>query len=183
MIRTAVVLLALAALCTPLHAQPDSLLRPGDRIRVTVPQAYNDPVVGTLAGRLPGVLTVARTVGGAADTVNIPLALVRQLEVSRGPLPRGRSVRRGMVRGLAAGVMVGAIFGGIQAVGADARQGSDSNEAAQSAKMAAQLGAIGLAVGGLLGLRERERWERLVLPTLQVGVRGQAPSLAVSLRM
>lgn len=167
MIRTAFVLLAFATFCTPLAAQRDSLPRPGERIRVSVPQAYNDAVVGTMVGTLPGMLTVARTREGAADTVNLPLALIRMVEVSRGHLPRGQGVRRGMLRGLAAGVMVGALLGGIQALGVDEREGSDVNEFRESARKAAQFGAVGVVVGGLVGMRERERWERVVLPVDQ----------------
>jgi hypothetical protein len=165
MIRTALALLALATLCTPVAAQRDSLLRPGDRIRVSVPQAYNDPVVGTMAGTLPGMLTVARTREGAADTVNLPLALIHRVEVSRGHVPRGQGIRRGMLRGLAAGVMVGALLGGVQALGVDEWEGA--NEFGESARKAAQFGAIGVVVGGLLGMRERERWEGVVLPVEQ----------------
>jgi MFS family permease len=167
MIRTAVVLLALATLCTPLAAQRDSLLRPGDRVRVSVPQAYNDPVVGTVAGTLPGMLMVARTRQGAADTVNLPLALIRTVEVSRGHLPRGQGIRRGMLRGLAAGVTVGALLGGIQALGVDEWEGAGTSEFGESVRKAAQFGAIGVVVGGLVGMRERERWERVVLPVDQ----------------
>lgn len=167
MIRTAFVLLAFATLCTPLAAQRDSLLRPGDRIRVSVPEAYRRPVVGTMAGTLPGMLTVARTREGAADTVNLPLALIQTVDVSRGHLPRGQGIRRGMLRGLAAGVVVGALLGGIQALGVDEFEGARTNEFGESARRAAQFGAIGVVVGGVVGMREREHWERAVLPVDQ----------------
>jgi hypothetical protein len=176
------VILTLAALCPPARAQDVSRLEPGDRIRVTAPQAFRAPLVGTVAETAPDMLTLARG-GDAVDTVNIPLALVRKVEVSRGHLSRGRGMRRGAVQGLAAGVVVGALVGGILGVGVDAREGENVNEVSESLTSAAQFGAIGLVVGGLMGMRERERWERLALPDVSVGVQGRSRVLAFSLRI
>ena len=180
--RTALVVLALtlATLGAPLSAQRDPVLRPGDRIRLSVPQAFSAPVVGTLVGTSPGHLHVFRT-EGRRDTVDIPVALVRTVEVSRGQLPRGQRVRRGLVRGLGAGVMVGAVLGGALAMGVDEREGQEANEAASSARFALGFGAVGLAAGGLLGMRPRENWERLVLPAFSVAVQG--PSVTFSFRI
>jgi hypothetical protein len=180
--NTIPMLLALATVCTPLAAQSELPITTGDRIRVSVPDAYRAPVVGTLVARAPDVLTVARTRQGVADTVNIPMALVRSVEVSRGRLSGGQGVRRGLVRGLAAGAMVGAALGGIQSMGIDEREGNDVSEVGEAAKMAAQFGAIGLVAGGLFGMRERERWERLSLPTVNVGAGAQPGSVALSLK-
>ncbi|HYR06356.1 MAG TPA: hypothetical protein VEQ60_01230 [Longimicrobium sp.] len=176
------VILSLAVLCAPLHAQDASRLQPGDRIRVTAPQAFRTPVTGTVAETAPDVLTLARG-GGAVDTVNIPMALVRKVEVSRGHLSRGHGVRRGAVQGLAAGVVVGALVGGILGVGVDAREGENVNEVSESLTSAAQFGAIGLVAGGLMGMRERERWERLALPDVSVGMQGRSQVLTFSLRI
>lgn len=183
MLRTILIVLAVATVCTPLRAQDELRVEPGDRIRVTAPQAFRSPVVGTLVGRAPDMLTVARRTGGGADTVNIPVAVVSQLEVSRGHLSGGQGLRRGALRGATAGVVVGAILGGALALGADEQDGKEANEFAEAAQMGAGFGAIGLVVGGLLGTGERERWERILPPTVSVGVVHRAPSLMVSLRI
>jgi hypothetical protein len=127
------------------------------------------------------VLTVARS-GDRTDTVDIPMALVRTVEIRRGHLSRERGVRRGALQGLAAGVTVGAPVGGILGLGVDERD-ENVNEVAESARSAAQFGAIGLVVGGLMGMRARENWQRLELPTVSVGLRGQSQVLTFSLRI
>jgi hypothetical protein len=175
--RTLFGILALAILGTPLDAQTDPAFRPGTRIRLSVPEAFRDPVVGTMVERSEVALTLARADGGRADTVNIPLVMIRSVDVSRGYGSQGSGVRRGALVGLGAGVMVGALFGGVQAMGADEFGGSSVDEAAESGKFALRFGALGLAVGAISGLRVHERWERLALPPFSVGVRGQSPSL------
>lgn len=92
-------------------------------------------------------------------------------------------MRRGALRGVAAGVVVGTILGGALALGADEQDGKEANEFAEAAQMAAGFGAIGLVAGGLLGARDRERWQRVTPPTVSVGLRNRAPSIEVSLRI
>jgi hypothetical protein len=181
--RTLPAVLALVLLCTPLHAQPAPTVQPGDRIRLNVPEAFRDPVIGTVVESSAGTLTLARSDGGRADTVNIPVVMIRSADISRGQFSRGSSVGRGAVIGLGTGVMVGAVFGGVQALGADEFGGSGVDEVSTSAKFALRFGALGLAAGAIFGLRGRERWESLALPDVRVGVRGQAPSVTVSLKL
>ncbi len=108
--RAVLVTAALAMLCPPLQAQQDSLLRPGARVRVEVRLEFRDPVVGTLVAMPPGVFSIARG-GERTDTIDIPVSLIRKVEVSRGQYSRSQGVRRGLATGLAAGVAVGFLLG------------------------------------------------------------------------
>lgn len=176
--RLILAVIMFGAFCTPVHAQQDSL-RQGDRIRVGAPQAFRDPVVGTLVGRPPGMLSIARA-SGRRDTVDIPVSLITTVEVSRGQLEPSQGLRRGVTRGLAAGVVVGAVLGGILALGQEARSEDTSvDELTATLGGAAVLGAAGAVVGGVVGTRKRERWERVPRPA--VTFRGGSPAVTVSL--
>lgn len=165
--RIAFLAVALLALAAPAFAQE---LQPGARVRVTAPVVRGSSrLVGTVASmdsarivlRLdPDARQTAR-----GDTISIPLALVRQVEVSLGRnAGRGRreGVRTGAITGVALGTALGLVLG----------SGSDPNGTRSpwttALWLAPAAGALGAGAGALVGTSQPEQWR--VVPHSIAGV-------------
>jgi hypothetical protein len=142
---------------------------PGDRIRVSAPQVFARPLTGIYLGSGSGRVVVQEDVQ-RQDTVEIPLELVRRVEISRGyPSSTMERVRRGALQGLGGGLLVGGSIGLIRGYGAQYRNpDAGVNVPAVTARTAARLGVVGTVLGSAFGLRARERWERLPISRLAV---------------
>jgi hypothetical protein len=148
-LRLAVAVVAIGALVTAARAGAQSIADPipGARVRITLPDsARQDPfmpkahrVVGTLARATSD--TVWLQIAGP-DTLRVPRGTLRRIEISRG-VSRARSA---LQYGLMMGVTVG-VYGFSRADDADSRRD------------AIGIGAIGVAIGTIIGgLRPYERW-------------------------
>lgn len=149
-------LLSLAVLATVLHlASPlqaqDTVLRPGDRIRIGL--ATGGQRVGVFQAVQDADL--AFRVGGSPEVA--PLSSIRLLEVSRGRRP---------------GILTG-VLGGILGAGVGGVLGCLANKDDYGVFCAGQDDTrvvIGAAAGGLVGaalgawLGRRDRWEPIPLP-------------------
>jgi hypothetical protein len=152
-IASLVAALVLAAPIT-LLAQQESLLAPGDRIRVTAPSLGVEQLVCALSAFSPDSVVVE----DRGTLLSLPLASVTKLEVYRGQQSRAG---KGAVTGLLVGGGVGALFGLI-AAGAE---GAETGYVLGGALIFAGLGGgVGALVGAGVGQRRLvERWEPVLL--------------------
>ncbi len=162
-ITSLVVALILTA-SADLFAQQEPPVAPGDRVRVsrlgTVP-----PLVSTVLAFKADTLVL-----DAEDRVaplEVPLSLVKKVEVSRGQ-------KSNAVSGALWGGLVGAAFGAI--LGVAAWSGSDSDDFISFGPEAVAVGAgvlggVGAGVGLLIGAATRsDRWEEVPLDRLRVNM-------------
>jgi len=140
----------LMALPGNINAQVQSILQPGQRVRVThhcgtVVECRTD--IGAVLGLRADTLMMRR--GGLP--MAIPLDTFRRLEVSRGK--RNHLVRGGAI-GLLAGVLLGGLIGGLDG---DCTHEWGSLCAAAGAMV---VGSVGLVIGlGAGASMTSERWE------------------------
>ncbi|HEX8694593.1 MAG TPA: hypothetical protein VF746_19370 [Longimicrobium sp.] len=178
-------LLAAALALAPAEAAAQELA-PGTRVRVTAPIASrNSRFVGTVAAADSARLTVrldpAVRQAVPGDSVVIPRALIRRVEVSLG-----RSVARrshAAATGAVAGAFVGVGLGLVLAERHNDNEEQTLHNPWETASVTGPLGAAaGAAVGYLIGQRAREEWRRLP-GYASVGVPpGGGIAVAVSLR-
>lgn len=169
--RCAVALLPLALLlsaCVPLRGNrvsPASLLIPGQRVRLTVPESRDYTQTGTLvalSGDSVTMLRVGRAVGRsgpAEDTVRQTLALgaVFRLEVSRGR-PR-REPYLPAVGGAALGGALGVLVVWAAQCGGDETMWCEPDTKSPAFRWTVfGAAAAGSIVGGLMGCFRAERW-------------------------
>jgi hypothetical protein len=165
--RIAFLAVALLALAAPALAQE---LQPGARVRVTAPIVRGSSrFVGTVASMDSGriVLRLDPTVRQDArgDTISIPLALVRRVEVSLGRTT-GRGRRDAARTGALAGVALGTALGMVLGSGSD--QNGAKNPWTTSLWLAPAVGALGAGAGALVGTSQHEQWR--VVPHSLAGV-------------
>jgi hypothetical protein len=144
-----------------LLAQQESLLAPGERVRVTAPSiGVHERVCTFSALRRDTALVMDR-----GTLLALPLASVTKLEVSRG---RGSRAGKGAVIGLLVGTGAGAALGVIDLAGED--------EVAEYLFVfyAGLGGGVGALLGAVLGAVSRvDRWEPVRLYPVRVGLRSQ----------
>jgi hypothetical protein len=147
-----VAVLALAALTAgPAVAQDSLPLRPGDRVRITLPRlpARTQPRVYT--GTLVALRGQAISVGIRRDTTTFALDSVLALEVSRGRVTRERTTA---AVGAALGLVVGFAIGHLR------HPAAEDPDAGQIATVTVIGGFLGTAAGVAVGLQMKtDRWE------------------------
>jgi len=160
---------------------PASLLIPGQRVRLTVPESKDYRQVGTLVALSGDSVTIlrARRGGATQDTVRQTLALsaVFRLEVSRGR-PRRHPFLIG-VGGAALGAADGFGLRGLYYLRCLSWQSSTHcDESAEESAMvtwAVAGGVVGGVLGGLSGFFPAERWSGVPMEQLRQVRVGIAP--------
>lgn len=146
----------------PALAQPAPPLTPGAQVRVNSPSAAGRYVVD---GHNPQTLTLRDSAGAL---VNVPMASVTELAVSRGRRPAGARALRGAGFGLLIGAGSGAIIG--FASGDDPAGFISFTAEDKALGLGVVLGAGGAVVGSLIGLLSRgEHWEDVPLNSVRAG--------------
>ncbi len=170
--------LAVALLFTTLvdlFAQQGSSLTPGDRVRVSR--------FGTVAPVVCIVLsmkadTLVLDAEGRVETLEVPLALVEKVEVSRG---KESNAGKGAIRGGVVGASFGLVF-----AGAILLDGGSDKEVVSVAFLAAFTGA-GMLVGTAIGaVSSSDRWEEVPLDGIRIGpssVHHDGLEVSVALRL
>lgn len=162
-------LLALLALIAPVEvfAQQEPIVAPGDRVRVL--WLGTAPLVSTVLALKADTLVLAVEDRGAP--LELPLALVRKFEVSRG----GSNALRGALIGAGLGLALGA---------ADALGQNDGDLIGPEVVMAV-LGGAGATLGLVIGAMSRsDRWEEVPLDELRVSLMPhKTPALTVSMSL
>jgi hypothetical protein len=146
----------------PLLAQQESLLAPGERVRVTAPGiGVHERVCTFSALRRDTALVMER--GGTL--LALPLASITKLEVSRG---RRSRVGKGAVIGLLAGAGAGVLLGALDLA---QEEGGAEYVLLGWAGLGAGAGAL---FGAVLGAVIRvDRWEPVRLYPVRVGLGSQ----------
>jgi hypothetical protein len=147
---------ALALVLTPMLARAQyTEAQPGARVRIEAPGVVAGRFEGTVLSRDSGVVRVGSP---NAAPVDVPMARITSLEISRG-----KSRWAGVGRGAGIGLPVGLVLGLIAATGdADARtywdvSGRDTLSRGEVIGYAAFAGVLwGGAIGALV---PKERWE------------------------
>jgi hypothetical protein len=153
-IASLVAALLLAAPFT-LLAQQESVLTPGDRIRVTAPSIGIEQLVCTLSAFSPDSVVVE----DRGTLLSLPLASVTKLDVYRGQRSKAG---KGAVTGLLVGTGAGTLFGLIAAAASDVEE---TEYALGGALIFAGLGGgVGALIGAAVGQRRPvDRWEPVLL--------------------
>jgi hypothetical protein len=142
----------------------------GTRVRVSssAPWFSGPPSVARVLGQRGDTLSVQPE--GTQDSIALPLGLITQLEVSAG---RRSHVGKGMGLGFLAGASVGAIFGAATYTASNCfvlcGPGFDA------AAYGVVGGLIGTVLGGFIGARQTENWERVAVTARRVGFRLAPP--------
>ena len=161
-------------------AGPATLLRPGDRIRIT--QVGEDPRAAILVAQNPEELVVQ---GPKFETDEaVPFRQITRLEVSTG---RHRNVLEGMGLGIgiggAAGLLLGAVAYPERCTGMCIMAGSRGESAAMGGAL---LGTLGFVVGTLAGIVSHDSWQRVPLDgeraPATIGLQASARGVGVALR-
>lgn len=136
------------------------------RVRVGVPDIQTRPLFGTVQSVRGGTLTLLRddSLSAPAPTIDIPLTLIRRLEVSRGR--EARSTTRPIVRGAMWGAIVGIAFGAVWGLAQEQEEGvgSDLSIVKGAATYGLGFAVIGAGAGLVLAPREAEIWQTVSLP-------------------
>ena len=172
-------LLACSAGALPLLGQTEASitrLTPGARVRVTLPN--DEPRAGVVVTRSADTLVVRWD--ALAQTAAIPLGQITNLELSTG---RHRPMAKAAGWGAAIGAGAGAILGAATYSPCDGfdcivTPGSRSEATAYGA---AGGGVLGLLIGGLVGLKSHEEWERVSFTPRIASSRSVGTGLLVSL--
>jgi hypothetical protein len=176
-IASLVAALVLAAPPT-LAAQQESLLAPGERIRVSAPALGIEQLVCTVSAFSPDSVVVE----DRGTLLALPLVSVTKLEVYRG---QRSQAGKGAVTGLLVGGGAGALFGLI-AVGASEAGDWGAGYVLGGALICAGLGGgVGALIGAGVGQRRLvERWEPVLLYPSQGRLPPPAgPRLAIGLSL
>ena len=205
--RTFLIATLLAASASALHAQAEAPtdLQPGARVRVAVPLRSEGRVITATRGWTVGtvqsidgqsmVLRVQRPEGVMEE--QIPFDVITSVEVSRGVASESDSERRGRIRGAKLGAAVGA--GASAFIYLVTRDDGVSSGFAESPECTGAcsimewtplnavrnvvvMGGLGALLGGHIGKRAREVWERTPKPPLDLRSRADGGT-AVSLTL
>jgi hypothetical protein len=157
------------------QSSPSVLVEPGARVRVTYPARRVRE--GMVVSSASDGLVVRWT--GTAESERVPFSAPIQLEVSRGKGP-SHALRRsaiGLIAGLGAGWLVGS-FVTTENCHNDTTSPACSNKKDPSyvpfsdhgPAGALTGGVLGAVVGGALGLRRSEMWQRVAVGQTRVGM-------------
>ncbi len=148
----------------------DTSIAPGDRVRVTAPSMDLDKGVGTVAALETETLVVS--IEERADALEVPLAVVRKLEVHRGQ-------KRKTVTGATIGGLSTLAVGGVLMALWCSTEECDATGQAVWLLFSALPGA---GIGALIGLAiQTDRWENVPLDDIRVGLLPGTPhAVAVS---
>ena len=173
--------IALLACCVaqPLLGQTGASiarLAPGARVRVTLP--HEEPRAASVVTRTADTLVVRWA--DLAGMARLPFGQMTGLEVSNG---RHRSLAKGAGWGAAIGAGAGAILGALTYSPCD---GFDcivtpSSRSEATAYGAAGGGVLGLVIGGLVGLKPHEEWERVSIAPRIASSRSVDAGFSISL--
>ena len=179
-ILISVLALLMLALSADLIAQEAMPIKPGDRVRVKTkiierspwPHAVYDKIVGTVVGFRTDTLVL--NVEGLSNPLTVPITSLNRLEVNRGQ-------RRGGPLGAFIGLVSGAAFGWLLGSTEASLEGPPAEYVG-----AVVFGGIGFVVGAVVGPGTTDRWEKVPLDKLRVGIlpsynRGLAFSVSLAL--
>ncbi|MFN8178225.1 MAG: hypothetical protein U0167_09860 [bacterium] len=163
--RTVGLLVLLCALFnSPSLAEDTPTLRPGMRLRVTAPDQFSQPIVGTFVAEEPNALVVQ----AGAERIAVRRTAIQRLELSE----RRSAKKTGALVG--AGVGTGLVIGMLVSV-CNSDFGCENPEADRIAAWFAVGGGLGAVIGA--GLAPGERWVELRRPSL-----GDRPGTVSGLR-
>lgn len=157
-LRHLLLVAACLAALAPAAARAQGEVRPGVRVRVLAPSAADTLFTGRVVALDSASLLIAP--GADAGSLRVPLAEVRQIEVSRG---RARATLAGAVSGGFAGAAGGYVLARLAGGGGPCEYVCGAAEAGS----AILGGAIGLVVGALIGSDHEhgpERWRGVPVP-------------------
>jgi hypothetical protein len=167
-IASLVVALVLTA-SVDLFAQQEPPVTPGDRVRVS--WLGDAPLVSTVLALRADTLVL--DVEGRVAPLELPLALVKKVEVRRGQKSNaGRGARTGGLLGAMFGLLVGVVAW----TGCDSDDSSDSCESAVEGIGVVAIGVgifggVGAGVGAIIGaLSTSDRWEEVPMDRLRVSL-------------
>lgn len=140
-----------------LFAQQGLPVTPGDRVRISTLGTAPPLVCTVLALKADTLVLDARD---GVETLEVPLALVKKVEVSRGK-------KSNIGPGAIAGGLTGAVFGAICASG----PGGYSCGGSDAKVVALAITAAGTGIGALIGAASKtDRWEEVPLTDIRVGL-------------
>ena len=152
--RAAGLLVFLCALLnSPSLAEDAPTLRPGMRLRVTAPDQFRQPLVGTFVADEPNALVVQ----AGAERIAVRREAIQRLEFSE----RQSSKKKGALIG--AGVGTGLVLAMLLSL-CSSDLGCENPEADRIAAWFAVGGGLGAAIGA--GIAPGERWVELRSPSL-----------------
>lgn len=187
----------LLLLATPLAAQ--SVLAPGMRVRVSVPVVRNSVEGASFAawetGTIKSVDSTALVLQtGEAEEIDIPLSVIRRIEVSEGRMTSSEGWRDGARKGAIAGGGVVLTLSGITLVtrgleDPDCSKGSCREPfflpmtKSGMVRNLAIATAAGAGLGVLFGSRAEERWTAVNLDVVEFAIGGDMRGTGVSLSL
>ena len=142
-------------------AQDSPPIKPGDRVRVQVCTPVCEPrVTGSVLELRSDALVVNPE--RSADTLQVALALLGVVEVSRGQKSHA-------LAGLGIGFLGGAAVGAVGGALVDCQSSVDLGEGFCVIALAGVSAGAGLVLGGMIGLGwKTERWKEVPLDQLRV---------------
>jgi len=174
---TALVIALFLMLFNCVFAQEALPLKPGDRLRVTAPKLNLEREVVTFVALREDSLIVERThLARRQDSIvsiniamDISLSYITHLDAR----VRKRNVGKGALNGALVGALVGALAGAVAGLGI----GSDDCSGGcvgGAAGIGAGIGALaGGALGALAGIPKKDRWKKVPLNQLHMGIVSQ----------
>jgi hypothetical protein len=161
-------------------------LQEGARVRISAPiyreglrvKGTSRWVVGTVRETTPTSVVIQTDPADSTSRTEIPYDVIRGMDVSRGRMESGTSVRRGAARGALVGAGTALVFYGTLSLlptgDCDDRcfpAGSEGIFDASGIELARNVGVLvgaGTLVGALVGTRARERWDSVSIPRVSV---------------
>jgi hypothetical protein len=142
-------------------------------VRITAPEIRAEPIIGTIIEKRAETWIVGLDVPDAAP-LEVPLATVNRLEVSRGLQKNtARGLGYGALGGIAVGVLMGLLAGDDDCT-REREAGSSCLEVMSAGDKAALFGVtfgiLGGAIGAISGLSPTEKWEEVGISRADLGL-------------
>lgn len=174
---TSLAVVLLVTMSVELFAQLGSPVAPGDRVRVS--RIGNVPrVVCTVLALKADTLVLDAE--DRVETLEVPLALVQKVEISRG-----KKSNTGW--GAIAGGLIGALLGAAGASSWTDPWSGESGWGSDAGVVVLGVTAAGAGIGALIGAATKtDRWEEVPLDDIRVGLSPVAPNgvaVSVALRL
>lgn len=164
----AVALIAAGLAGSVLPAQEWVSVAPGQRVKVSAPEAR-----GTFVVQSAGLDTLVLTSPDGSETRSVPIASISRLEVSGGERSRMSGFGRGAGFGFLIGVGVGGMLGFADGDDDCAEAGWCFVELSASEKAllgGVVIGGLGGMIGGIVGVANPgERWRRVPVQRISAG--------------